>query len=454
MTAMEVLRETTTTCPVCLRELPGQVTIRDGIAWLEKTCPDHGHHAALLSRHPEYFRDLHRFYFDLMRESYPQADFILRTTDRCNLECPICLASANERALPDLPLEQLREFTRTRKRNKIDLMGAEPTVREDLPEMIRIVADSGNYASLHTNGIRIADLEYLKTLREAGLSEVHLQMDGFDDETYRKIRGQALLESKYKALENLARLDIATDLKCTICNGVNTDRLGEVLEYGVKHDFVREVFFLGCRLLGRQREGDINQILAPDELIDMLAEQTNGRINRDDVRVFQKMYFTLLHASKFRKCFYNQHYLLLRRPGGKYLTIFEVIKKKGLEEKLERYRRLTRGGRRRRLPTLWLAFALIPHFLSGKAMRFVWDGLVLELLMWLGFDLSRIPRRNLLIGYITACDPLIWDVDVAKNCGKGDIAVDIGSHDSGATANVERDRRIYAEQEWEIRKKD
>ena len=449
---METLRHTRTTCPVCLREVPGTVTLRDGIAWLERECPDHGPRAALLSRHPEYFRDIHEFYFDLMRESFPQHDFILRTTDRCNLECPICLASANERALPDLPQEQLIEFVRTRKRNKIDLMGAEPTVREDLPELIRIVADSGNYAALHTNGIRLAELDYLRTLVDAGLSEVHFQLDGFDDGVYRSIRGKELLDNKMQALENLKKLDVATDLKCTICNDINTDQLGAVFDYAVKNDFVREVFFLGCRWLGRQREGEDDALLAPDELIDFLDEQTGGRINRDDVRVFQKIYFAMLHLSRLRKCFYNQHYLVVRENGG-YRTAFEVIKKDGLDEKLEAYRRGTNGGKRRWLPALALGFRLLPHFTNLRALRLLWDGVVLKFLLSLGFAIKRVPRRNLLVGYISACDPLIWDEAVARNCGKGDIAVDIGSHDSGATANVERDRRIYAEAEWEMREK-
>ena len=431
--------------------MPGEIVVRDGEFRIERTCPDHGFVSALLSRHADYMADLHRFYFDLMHESFPQRDFILRTTDRCNLECPICLASANDRALPDLPMQQLRDFVRTRRRHKIDLMGCEPTVRDDLPEMIRIVAESGNYASLHTNGVKLADYEYLRVLKEAGLSEVHYGLDGFTDEIYTAIRGQPLVENKRKGLANLEKLDVATDLKCTICRGVNDHALGEVFDYGVRHSFVREIFFLGCRMLGRQRDGDQDQVLAPDELIDLLEEQTGGRINRDDIRVFQKLYFALLYITRLRKCFYNQHYLLVRDGRGGYRTIFEIIKKDGLDRKLEDFRRDTRGGRRRWWPALKFGLRLVPHFLRPAALRFMWDAVALQLRLWFGFDLSRIPRRNVLIGFITACDGLIWDEAVARNCGKGDIAVDIGHHDSGATANIERDRRIYCQGEWNLR---
>ena len=60
--------------------------------------------------------------------------------------------------------------------------------------------------------------------------------------------------------------------------------------------------------------------------------------------------------------------------------------------------------------------------------------------IWSGFDLSATTGKNLIIGYITACDPYIWDRDVARFCGKGEIASDVGIHESGADANVDRER--------------
>ena len=68
------------------------------------------------------------------------------------------------------------------------------------------------------------------------------------------------------------------------------------------------------------------------------------------------------------------------------------------------------------------------------------DGLLMNLLLWLGFDLSRLSRKIILLGSITACDPWIHDEAVSANCGKGEVANDIGVNESGADANVGRER--------------
>ena len=68
------------------------------------------------------------------------------------------------------------------------------------------------------------------------------------------------------------------------------------------------------------------------------------------------------------------------------------------------------------------------------------DGALLSLMLALGFDLSRIKRRPILLGFITACDPWIFDDEVSANCGKGEISTDIGRHIFGAEANVARER--------------
>ncbi len=50
-----VLRTTHATCPVCLTDLPADVVVHADRVCLERTCPDHGHTAQLLSRSPAYW---------------------------------------------------------------------------------------------------------------------------------------------------------------------------------------------------------------------------------------------------------------------------------------------------------------------------------------------------------------------------------------------------------------
>ena len=59
-----------------------------------------------------------------------------------------------------------------------------------------------------------------------------------------------------------------------------------------------------------------------------------------------------------------------------------------------------------------------------------------------GFNLSRLPRKTLLLGFISACDAYSFDYEIAKNCGKGAISTNLGIQDTGAIDNIIRDRLI------------
>lgn len=188
-----LIRTTESLCPECLQTIGASLIEREGAVYLQKRCPEHGEFELLVSRHPGYYRPLNDFYFSLFPNSLPQRDYIVHLTNKCELNCPICLADANSLDVQDLSLEALRVFLRKRRGCKVDLMGAEPTMRSDLPEIIRLVHRSGNIAALHTNGIRVAEYSYLESLKKAGVDEVHLQFDGFDDAVYERIRGRPLL---------------------------------------------------------------------------------------------------------------------------------------------------------------------------------------------------------------------------------------------------------------------
>jgi pyruvate-formate lyase-activating enzyme len=439
----DTIRTTHAVCPECIRCVPACVAQVDGEVRLIKQCPDHGQSEVFLSSHPAYYRDLNRFYFSVMRRSHPQRDYIVRLTERCNLDCPICLAGANQNILADFSVDDVKFLTRRFRKTKFDLMGCEPTVMEDLPEILRTISKSGNISALHTNGVALADMEYLRGLRDAGLDEVHFQFDGFDDDAYTTIRGRPLLELKKQALANLAELGIPVDLVMTILAGVNEAEILPVLQFGIQQSNVKEIFFLGCRMLGRAVGRFESAQLLPDQVIDMLDTATAGRIGREDVRRFQKLYFALLSAFGVRKCMYVQHYLLLRKRNGDYQTLADIVDLARLEPVLERYRQRCEKGSRLAAPLLFAA--LIPGVLRPRALPLLAEFVSLTLMMAMGFNLRRVRRRSVLLGYITACDTLIYDTAIAENCGKGEISRDLGVQEAGALANVMREHRWRAQ---------
>jgi uncharacterized radical SAM superfamily Fe-S cluster-containing enzyme len=430
-------RKTRGVCHRCIQWIDAVVIEREGKVFLKKHCPQHGVMEAKLSGHPWYHLQLDRFYFDLIKEEYPQRDYIIRLTERCNLKCPICLAKANTLQTPDLKMSRLLNYLRTKRRLKVDLMSAEPTMRKDLPTIINTVSRLGHISALHTNGIKIADRECLKDIVSGGVGEVFLQFDGMDEEIYQKIRGQRLLEKKMKALNNLMVLKIPTSLICTIVKDINDNCIEQMLKLGCENEHVKEILFLGCRWLGSQADDAQSICLTPDEIIDMIEQQTKGMINRRDVFDFQRSYFTALSIFKVRKCLYVQHYIIVKQ-NGEYRPISDFLDLERMGRRLNLYRKaLKRHHPAIHLPLL--ALALLGSFNRDAPFMFG-DLLKIALLLKRGFALQGSPSKFILLGFITACDPLIFDWQVAKNCGKGEISSDLGFHNSGAVANILRER--------------
>ncbi len=463
------LRSTSGRCNTCLSEVPAEV-VRDATeVRLEKHCPEHGTTTQLLSRAPDYWEEVDRFYFTVNHEEFDQRDYIVRMTERCNLDCPICLAKANTEDTADLDLSGLQALLSERRGIKIDLMAAEPTLREDLEDWIRRVKASGNIAALHTNGLKLANREYAQRIKDAGVDEVFVQFDGFDDDAHKLLRGRPLVKARLAAMKNLRELGIATSLIVVIARGLNEAEVSRTFRYALRpdNDHIREVFFLGLRLLGSARDafntGESakgaagaqvsDMAMMPDELIDLLCDQEPG-IRRDHIRAFNKLYFSMLSAFKVKKCLYVQHYMVARGrnpapplPAGQVVPdrahgtpIADLLDLPGLERAADRY--AATFEKHPQLARARLLADLARYGVTKDTMRMFADLVRLQTLFRAGMNLKKVPRRFLILGFITACDPHNFDSQVAINCGKGELSVDGGFIESGAVANVRREARF------------
>lgn len=169
----------------------------------------------------------------------------------------------------------------------IQLSGGEPTLREDLFEIIKMGHEIGfKFIQLNTNGLKLKDLDFVKGLKDAGLDSVFLQFDGLDNSIYRNLRGKDILEDKFQAIENLKKLGIGTILVCTVVPGVNDHSLYEIVRFGTDNiPTIRGVHFQPVSYFGRipNIPKDEDRISLP-EVMGKLVEQSNGIMNLRDFR--------------------------------------------------------------------------------------------------------------------------------------------------------------------------
>jgi uncharacterized Fe-S cluster-containing radical SAM superfamily protein len=183
-------------------------------------------------------------YFELKPEENTFSNIVVDLTHRCNMECANCYIP--NRTIPDLDKEKLYEFLKKLPfRTYIRLIGAEPTMRDDIFEIIRTVKDIGHRPSLTTNGLKLAHEPYVASLQDAGLRLLLLSMNGADeDSVYKTLDNGNWATVKVRALNNILKHRLPVNTGTIIAKGVNEHTIkrqidlfvNKALENGINFD--------------------------------------------------------------------------------------------------------------------------------------------------------------------------------------------------------------------------
>ena len=312
---MQTIKTTKSICPECLKALDATIFEEDGKVFIKKECPEHGFFQELYWSDYKQYQRAEKFRCDGDGIENPRtittkgcpldcgicpehkshtALAIIDVTNRCNLTCPVCFANAAAAGYVYEPtqeqvvgmLENLRA-TKPVPATALQFSGGEPTIRNDLFDLIRKAKDLGfRHVEVNTNGIRISkSVEYAKELKTAGVSTIYLQFDGLTPDVYKFIRGLDLLDMKMRAIENLRQAGFeSVVLVVTLVKGVNDSQLGDIINFAAKNfDVIRCVNVQPVSLCGRlpPQEREKMRITIPD-FMRLVEEQTKGDIKVSD----------------------------------------------------------------------------------------------------------------------------------------------------------------------------
>jgi uncharacterized radical SAM superfamily Fe-S cluster-containing enzyme len=309
---MQLLEETKSLCPICMQIVPAHIYTDNVRVFMQKKCPKHGISQGLISS--DYH--LYQKSFQFNRKRTKPAEWaasvirgcpydcglcpehkqhtclaILEVTDKCNLNCPICLGSFPKMS-EDPKIEQiesaLKKLLRYEGRStSIQLSGGEPTVRQDLAEIINIARNLGfKSIEIDTNGIELAKKPKLaKELADAGLTGIYLQFDGLTADTQAPLRGSYidLLTIKEKAIERAKKAGLEVALAATIVKGVNDHQLWEIITYAIKKD-AKGVNFQPFAALGRFPQKLLNPMekVTISDVVKGIEMQSGGQLKTED----------------------------------------------------------------------------------------------------------------------------------------------------------------------------
>ncbi|MEM1540637.1 MAG: radical SAM protein [Candidatus Bathyarchaeia archaeon] len=295
-----------------MRIIPAWICTNSGKVFMQKYCPEHGIFKGLVwNNYLMYKRSFQFKRPGTLPSSFAMATkkgcphdcglcpehkqhtclAILEVTDKCNLNCPICLASS-PRGNNAPKLEQIENALRKLlkyegKATALQISGGEPTTRKDLVEIVQIAKSLGfEKIEIDTNGIELGKNPRLaRELAEAGLKGVYLQFDGLTSETNNYLRGvySDLLPLKEMAIERAKRAGLEITLAATIVKGVNDNQLWDIVKYAIKRD-AKGVNFQTFAASGRFPPSMFNPMdraTIPD-VIEGICEQSSGKLRIED----------------------------------------------------------------------------------------------------------------------------------------------------------------------------
>jgi len=315
MVSMEHLKYTKSLCPVCLKVIKAELVLEDNVVYIRKQCEEHGYFEDVYMSDYRWYKRAQEYErvgkgienprtkrdvgcpFDcgICNEHRSQTLLgIVDVTNACNLRCPICFANAAAVGYLYQPsLEEIKAMLDNLHNNipvptyAVQLSGGEPTLRDDLPEIIRYADKIGiPHIEVNTNGVRIArDIDYLKELKKAGVSTFYLSFDSLTKEAYVKMKGADLLDIKLKALSNIREVGLhSVVLVPTLVKGINDNEVGSLIDFAVKNsDIIRCVNFQPVSFAGRIESSKLKEFrITTSDVINNAEKQTNGKIKMED----------------------------------------------------------------------------------------------------------------------------------------------------------------------------
>ncbi|BBD71630.1 radical SAM protein [Sulfodiicoccus acidiphilus] len=460
----KLIRVTHSLCPACYRLLPAAIFEKESKLFIRKVCPDHGEFEDL------YYGDVGMYYkFDYWEYEGkgPKVPYVdlkspcpyncglcpmhhqhsalvnLVITNRCDQSCWYCFFYAEKAGYVFEPSqEQIRFMVEQLKRQGatmvVQITGGEPTLREDLVEVVKIVKDAGvKHIQLNTWGGTFAKMymedperavRFARAVREAGVNTIYMSFDG----TTRKTNPKNHWEIPY-TLDVFRKAGMTSVvLVPTVIKTVNDHDLGNIIKFAARNmDVVRAINFQPVSLTGMMKRNMRAKFrITIPEILKNIEEQTNGEITRDSWYpigtsvVFSKLVEALTGKEQFEMANHPScgagSYIYVEWKGGEphFIPISKFIDLEGILEYLKEKTEEIREGANKYVTAVKLVYNL-RKFIDkkyGPKDFDVWK-MLYNIIVNHNYDaLGEWHYRTLFLGNMHFMDLYNYDVQRVMRC--------------------------------------
>lgn len=309
---MKELEKIESVCPKCYQEgkiqkIPGKIVEKDKKVWITKECKKHGSFKDIYFGDVDMYKKWMRY--KVTGETVPDVKISLfkdpplypehksqtvltnlMATNRCNLRCNYCFMNAGAAGYVYEPtLDQIRELMLQARNERpigskaIQITGGEPTVRDDLFEIVRMAKEMGfSHVQVNTNGLKLAEsVEYCRRLKDERVNTIYMSFDGTTKET------NPWIEQSKKAIDNLREANLKIVLVPVLVGDKNIQEAGKIIRFALDNmDIIRGVNFQPISFCGRvtkiSDEKRERQRVDYVRMMEAIEKEFDGKISRDD----------------------------------------------------------------------------------------------------------------------------------------------------------------------------
>lgn len=449
--------QTRSVCPECKRVLEAEVYPKGEKVYIKRTCPEHGKFDEIYWDSVEEFNRAKNYVGKSIGLTNTNVSVTENTGSNCPFDCGICSNHQNHTALANIAvtnrcdlscwycfffakegdpiyepsLDQIKTMLKNLKAEKpvpcnaIQYTGGEPTLREDILDIVKASRDLGyEHVQLNTHGISLAlKPGFAQELKDAGVSTLYLSFDGTTP--------QANPKNHYeipRILEECRKVEIGIVLVPTVIMGLNDNNLGDIVDFALRNiDVVRGIDFQPVSFVGRmpKAQREAQRITIP-KAISLIEEQTNEKIKKKD-------FFSIPCVSpivNFVEALTNNPQYTLNThfacgaatyvfvEGNKVIPLPEFVDVDGLFAFLKERSEAIKSGKNKRLESaklLWKIQSFIDKEKQPKGLnlgKILFDSLVKH-----DYDaLGQFHTKTLFIGMMHFMDPYNYDQQRVERC--------------------------------------
>jgi 7,8-dihydro-6-hydroxymethylpterin dimethyltransferase len=327
----EILKRTTSRCPICHVACPAEVRREPGNpsrVFLDRTCVEHGLFSQCIASDARFywlargkesnsccsgsktnFAALPAFRANDLApagtlgrnapgrgegpfETLATCLALIEIVHSCNLACPTCYADSPIGKVDAVPLNELKQridavIDRKGPIEILQLSGGEPTLHPQFFELLDWVQEHPkiDYVLINTNGVRIAsDAAFAQNLAPRAARrhiQLYLQFDGIHAQGQQSLRGGDLRAMREKAIERCREIGLPITLAMTV-TPENVFGLWDAIDFGLKFPHVRGIAFQPVFQSGRAPKNPPTDRLNTADIILAAVEQSSDKLRFDD----------------------------------------------------------------------------------------------------------------------------------------------------------------------------